>query len=308
MHDFIKSWRFKALVAAAVVLVAFMLRAAYTGGLGTVASKTLGVLVSPLQKVSGMISDSATGFFQKYLQAGKTQEENEELRKENRELREKLVDYETIKQQNEQYKEFLSIKERNNDFEFEPASVIGRDPNARFYSFTIDVGSLDGVEVRDPVITSDGLVGMVYEVGPTYAKVHTILDVSLDVGAFNPRTKDTGIVTGTVELAQNGNCRMEYLDRDSQAQEGDIIVTSGISGIFPKDLTIGTIRSIAPEDHGMSLYAVIEPAADIREIKDVFVIKSFAGQGSEIVSQQSQDSADSSSGQDSSSQEGGGES
>lgn len=270
------------MAAVCIVLLAFMLRAAYTGGMGTILSNTFGFITTPLQKISASISDAATGFFETYLMAGAIKEENEELKEEVRELKKQLVDYDELKQKNDQYKEFLEIKERNQDFEFQPASVIGRDPNARFYSFTIDVGTLDGIALYDPVITSDGLVGIVYETAASFSKVRTILDVSIDVGVYNPRTMDTGIVTGDISLFEDGLCRMTYVSRESTIQPGDLIVTSGISGIFPKEIAVGEVKSVNPENNGMSLYCVIEPAVDVKDIKDVFVITSFSGQGSEL--------------------------
>ncbi len=286
MHDFFKSWRFKVLLAVCIVLTAFMLRAAYTGGLGTIVSNSLGFITTPLQKISASISDAATGFFETYLQAGEIKEENVKLKEEIRKLKSQLVDYEELKQKNEQYQQFLNIKKRSPDFEFQPASVIGRDPNARFYSFTIDVGTLDGVSLYDPVITSDGLVGIVYETAANFSKVRTLADVAIDVGAYNPRTMDTGVISGDISLSENGECRMAYISRESQIKDGDIIVTSGISGIFPKDINIGTVKSVHSEEHGMSLYCVIEPTVDIKNVKDVFVIKSFSGQGSELSSEE----------------------
>ena len=95
--------------------------------------------------------------------------------------------------------------------------VIGRDANSQFGSFIIDKGTLQGVAKRDPVITSDGLIGVIEEVGLTYSRVITLHDPSLNVGAYVSRTRDTGIVVGAVDLAQDGQCKMTYLPRDSGA-------------------------------------------------------------------------------------------
>ena len=282
MQDFFRSWRFKVLAAVCVFLTAFMLRAAYTGGVGTILSNAVGFVAAPLQKVSASISDKVTGFFEIYLKAGAIKEENTNLKSEIRELKKQLVDYDELKQKNEQYMQLLNIKERNHDFEFQPASVIGRDPSSRFYSFTIDLGTLDDIALYDPVITNDGLVGIVYEVSANFSKVRTILDPSTDVGVYNTRTMDTGVSTGDSKLAESGMNRMMYVSRDSKMQEGDLIVTSGISGLFPKDLPVGEIKNIQPEEHGMSLYCEIIPSVDIKDVKDVFVITAFSGQGSEL--------------------------
>lgn len=278
MNDFLKSTRFKILVAVMIVLVTFMLRAAYMGGLGTMASYALGLVVTPLQQLSSNISYAVTDAFDPLLRANDYKEENEALREEIRTLREQLVDYEKVKKENEQYRQYLEMKEENKDFQFELAAVIGRSPDARFYSFTVDKGTVDGVALRDPVVTADGLVGYISEVGPTYATVITILDPTLHVGASDARTRDTGIVIGTVALSEEGKCKLSYIDRESAVARGDIIVTSGVGGVFPKGLMIGTVEEVQVESHGMSLYAVIEPVVNVPSVKDVIIITEFEGQ------------------------------
>ena len=278
MGDFFKSLRFKILLALLVVLIAFMLRAAYMGGLGTMAGYVLGVASTPFQKLSASISYSVTDMLDTLFRAGDYKNENEALREEIRNLRQQLVDYEVALQENEQYKQFLEIKENNQDFQVELAAVIGRSPDARFGSVTIDKGSIDGIELRDPVITADGLVGYTSEVGPTYSQVITILDPTLHVGVSDARTRDTGIVEGTIALSEQGRCKMSYIDRGSAVAKGDIVTTSGVGGVFPKGLMIGTVSEVQVEAHGTSLYAVLEPAVDIYAIKDVVVITEFEGQ------------------------------
>ena len=204
--------------------------------------------------------------------------ENEELKKQLREANEKLIDYEQKKRENEQFRSFLGLKETNPDYEFEPATVIGRDSTNRFYSFTIDCGSIHGVEAADPVITADGLVGIVWEVGLTYSHVRTILDISVEAGVYDISTRDSGIVTGDISLSSEGLCKLKYLPKDSGIANGNLIVTSGIGGVFPKDLPVGTVKSIEVDASGLSLTAVIIPSADIENVTDVLVIKSFNGQ------------------------------
>ncbi len=276
MGDFFKSLRFKILLALLVVLLAFMLRAAYMGGLGTMADYVLGVVATPFQRLSASISYSVTDILDTLFRAGEYKSENEALREEIRSLRQQLVDYDAAIQENKQYKQFLEIKENNQDFQVELAAVIGRSPDARFGSVTIDKGTID--ELRDPVITADGLVGYISEVGPTYSQIITILDPTLHVGVSDARTRDTGIVAGTIALSQQGRCKMSYIDRGSAVAKGDIVVTSGVGGVFPKGLMIGVVSEVQVESHGTSLYAVLEPAVDIYGIKDVVVITGFEGQ------------------------------
>lgn len=254
-----------------------MLRAAWTGGLSPMVSQLTGAIVTPLQTVSASISDAVSGYFARYTQADRISAENEALREELTALRGNLVELEKYKQENKSLKKFLDIKEENPDFELEPAAVVARDPSDRAFSFTIDKGSSSGVKLRDTVITPEGLVGRVKEVGLNYAKVLTLLDPQVDAGAYDIRTRDIGLVSGALDLAGAGECKMTYLPRESGAAMGDIIATTGGS-IYPKDLIIGTVSQVKTESGGISLFAVITPAADIRNLTDVMVIKSYQGQ------------------------------
>lgn len=220
MGDFLKSPSFKILMALLIVLFAFMLRAAWTGSASVLISEIAGTVAAPFQRVSARVSGSAVEFFERFINADMIHEENLKLKEQLREMNEKMIDFERYKQENEQFRNFLGIKERNPDFQFEPASIIGRDANDFFYSFTIDKGTLDGVAARNPVITPDGLVGIVSETGLTFSKVVTILDVSLPVGAYDVRTRDTGIVSGDISLARQGMCKLMYLPAKAPPQAG----------------------------------------------------------------------------------------
>ena len=279
MGDFFKSRKFKVLIALFIMLIALMLRASWTGGLSPAIEQVAGAVVAPFQKLSSTISDGVSGFFRRYARADEVAQENEALRSEINELRAQLVNYEEYKHENEELRKYLDIeyKEEHPDFEMTPAAVVARDPDSRFYSFTIDKGSLDGVAPYDPVVCADGLVGRVKEVGLTYSKVITILDVEIDVGAYDARTRDIGIVNGSVALAADGRCIMNYLPRESGAAQGDLVVTSG-GNLYPKGLVIGKIARLDHAPGNISLYAEIEPTADIRNLTDVMVITSFNGQ------------------------------
>ena len=282
MKEFFHSWVFKVLVALAVILFAFMLRATVTVGSSTVVEGVVGTITAPFQSVISGISGSVTGFLDRFLKAEEISEENEQLKEENRKLIEQMVDYENYKHENESLKKQLEIEEENPEWETMTASVIGRDPADQFYSFTIDKGSLDGVSYQDPVITSDGLVGIVSEVGTVFSKVTTILDVRLNVACQDVRTQDVATVSGDIAMAQNGQCRMSLIPRESGVARGDIIQTAGTSGLYPQGVVIGRVSKVDFEPQGTMMYAVIEPTNDIKNIKDVVVITSFKGQGSSL--------------------------
>lgn len=282
MKEFFHSWVFKVLLALCIVMFAFLLRATMTMGASTVVEQIVGTITAPVQSLTSGLSGSITGFLDQFLRASEISQENEQLREENRKLIEQMVDYENYKHENESLKEQLGIQEENPQWETMTASVIGRDPSDQFYSFTIDKGTLDGVSYQDPVITADGLVGIVSEVGPVFAKVTTILDVRLNVACQDVRTQDVATISGDIEMAQQGKCKMSLIPRESGIAKGDIVQTAGTSGLYPQGIVVGRVSDVGFEPQGTMMYAVIEPANDIKSIKDVVIITSFKGQGSSL--------------------------
>ena len=282
MKEFFHSWVFKVLLALCIVMFAFLLRATMTMGASTVVEQIVGTITAPVQSLTSGLSGSITGFLDQFLRASEISQENEQLREENRKLIEQMVDYENYKHENESLKEQLGIQEENPQWETMTASVIGRDPSDQFYSFTIDKGTLDGVSYQDTVITADGLVGIVSEVGPVFAKVTTILDVRLNVACQDVRTQDVATISGDIEMAQQGKCKMSLIPRESGIAKGDIVQTAGTSGLYPQGIGVGRVSDVGFEPQGTMMYAVVEPANDIKSIKDVVIITSFKGQGSSL--------------------------
>ncbi len=282
MSEFFQSKIFKLFMAIAVLLFALLLRASMVQGSANFASNILGLITAPFQKVTAAVGESTGGFFDRILHANDIYEENLELKEQIRILTEQQVELEQYRWENESLKNFMGLKEAHPDHEYVMASVVSRDPNSRFHSFVIDKGSLDGVQYLDPVITEDGLVGRISEVGLSFSKVTTILDPALHVGAYNARTRDMGSITGRIAAAEEGLCSMELVSRNSIAAKDDIIVTAGSTGLFPKDLVIGRIVSLSNESDGKSMTALVQPAADIEKVTNILVITSFRGQGSSM--------------------------
>ena len=278
MQKFIKSWGFKILCGLAVLAVAIMIRAAASGNAEVFLSQTVSVVSQPFLKFSSSVTDSVNDFLDRFVRAEELYLENEKLKEELRKANELLIGYEETKRELDQYREFLGLQETNPDYEFQPATVIGRDSTNRFYSFTIDKGSLDGVSAADPVITEDGLVGIIWEVGLTYSHVRTILDISVEAGVYDITTRDSGILSGDITLSSSGLCKLQYLPLESGIASGARIVTSGIGGVFPKDLPVGTVKSIKVDASGLSLVAEVLPFADIENVSEVLIITAFNGQ------------------------------
>lgn len=276
MQDFFKSGLFKILLVLMASLVGLLIFEASIGNL-VAPEQIIGMITKPFSEATTAANDSVSGFFDQVFQGGKYKEENELLKDELANLQKKVVDYEQIKGENEQLREAAGIKANNPEFEIEPARVIARDPDD-LYTFTISAGSLQGVVKDSPVITKRGLVGIVTKVAETYSKVTTILGLDMQVSAINSSKNEVGVVSGRADLIQRGLCAMLHLDKDTRLEPEDIVSTAGGGGLYPPNIIIGKVKEIRVNDNGVSSYAVIEPTEDIQSVKDVTVVKKFAGQ------------------------------
>lgn len=276
MKEFFKGKIFKVICCLFALIIGMMIYQAASGNYASLPEAVVGTVVSPIVKVSSVISDKVAGFFNSILSAGDTKKENEQLKKELSEAYKDLSELEKYKNENEHLKKFLEIKEQNPDYKLESAMVIGRDSSSQFGSFTVDKGSMAGIKVNSPVITHEGLVGIVSHVGPTYSVVTTVLDPKINVGAYNSRTQSTGVVGGEASLYSNGKTKLRLLPRDTALLSGDIIETSGIGGMFPAGILIGTVDSIKAENSGVSMYAEISPIVDIEKVSNVMMITDFS--------------------------------
>ena len=276
MKDFFDTWKFKILVIVAVFLVGIMAYAGANGRLTAAPQELLSVVLTPLQKVTSALSGGAASVWEKYTSIDDVMDRNEQLEAENAELRQQMVDYDRIKAENDAYKALARIQDTNSEASYVSAFVIGRDPLDEFGGFTLDQGSTDGVAVNDAIISDRGyLLGVVVEVDATSCKVMTILHHSFNAAGVISRTRENGILTGSADYAADGQCVLTNLDRATEARKGDQVITTGLGGVFPANLLVGTVQEVVPEQSGKSSSAVILPGADPRTVKHVFIITEY---------------------------------
>ena len=276
MKDFFDTWKFKILVIVAVFLVGIMAYAGANGRLTAAPQELLSVVLTPLQKVTSALSGGAASVWEKYTSIDDVMDRNEQLEAENAELRQQMVDYDRIKAENDAYKALARIQDTNSEASYVSAFVIGRDPLDEFGGFTLDQGSTDGVAVNDAIISDRGyLLGVVVEVDATSCKVMTSLHPSFNAAGVISRTRENGIITGSADYAADGQCVLTNLDRATEARKGNQVITTGLGGVFPANLLVGTVQEVVPEQSGKSSSAVILPGADPRTVKHVFIITEY---------------------------------
>ena len=279
LKSFVKSTRFRILIAFVAFLVGIMIYAVTKGGYSLSAASLINLVTQPVKSVSNSIALEFERISDKIFSPDKYYIENQELKERINELNRKLAEYDDLKAEVEELRKFADMKKEYPELDMSmPAEVLGYVTNDPFKSFNIDKGSADGIEPYSPVITADGLVGMTVEVSERSSTVRTILSPDLSVAAVASSTNaDYGIIEGTVLTAADGHTKMSHLSTAHKLREGDLIVTAGNTGMFPKDYPIGTVLSTDFEINGLSACAEIEPCCDITRLSTVFVITDFTG-------------------------------
>ena len=276
MKDFFDTWKFKILVGIAVFLVGIMAYAGANGRLTAAPQELLSVAVAPFQRAAAAVSSGVASLWENYANIDAILEENQQLSEENASLRSQMVDYDKLKAENEAYKALARIQDSNTEASYISAFVIGRDPLDEFGGFTLDCGTVNGAAVNDAVISDKGyLIGMVVEADTTSCKVMTILHPSFSAAGVVSRTRENGIINGSTDYAGDGLCVLTNLERATETKMGDQVITTGLGGVFPPDLLVGTVQKVEPEVSGKSSIAVVRPGADPRTVKHVFVITDY---------------------------------
>lgn len=279
MREFLKSTRFKVLLAFLAFLVGIMIYAVTKGGYSVSGASFINTVTKPFRSISNSISMKIELGLDKLSNADEYYEENQRLKEQIGELNKELTEYEALKTEVEELRKFVTIKEEHEDYILsEPCEVLGYITNDPFRSFTIDKGSAEGIEPYCPVVTAEGLVGITVEVSEHVSTVRTILSPDLSVAAVcSTSAADVGIIEGNVESSVNGSTRLIHLSKDNELKTGNLMITSGSSGLFPKDYPIGTVKSVSVDKSGLSAVAEIEPCADITRLTSVIVITDFSG-------------------------------
>ena len=263
----------KLILTGAILLLAAL--ALLTSGKklnATVLDSAIGFVVTPFQDITSGIGSWVENTTSSRREKTELLEENEKLREEVAALQadnQRLALYET---ENETLSGLLRIAQKYPQYASFGATIIAKNPGVFYDVFTIDSGSMDGIEANMVLVAPEGLVGKVLESGATYAKGQSILDSRSSVPAMSLRTGDLGVVKGDYTLMNNGLCMMEYVDAEAEIAVGDEIVTSHLSDIYPPGLTIGKVREIQSDANGLTKYAVIEPAVDLKHLDTLLVI------------------------------------
>ena len=239
---------------------------------GTFAS---GVTTAPLQEAAGLIVvpfEKSIANISSYLESVRENfREKEELVAENltTENNKLIQDQGELKRLQELYE----LDQEYSDYPKVAAKIISKDPGNWYDTFMIDKGSNDGIKIDNNVIAGKGLVGIVTEVGPSWATVRSIIDDSSNVSAMTVSTSDNCVIQGDLELIDEGKLRFEQLyDQENKVTVGERIVTSNISDKYVEGIFIGYVSEVVQDANNLTKTGTIVTPVDFRHLKEVFVI------------------------------------
>lgn len=258
-----------------LVLVLVMAFGAYTQyvGVDNPAEGIISAVITPVQGLASRALAAVSDYMARLKLRSNIEYEYNQLKAQNDELILKALLYDEEVNKNERLTNMMGAYNTYADMNPILARVVASETGNWFSTFTIDVGTNDGVDTEMAVITSAGLIGHVYEVFATTAKVITIIDTNSSIAALIESSRDQGIVKGTLGVDGQPMCRMYYLPLDNVPRPGDSVITSGVGLPFPKGLLIGYVRESTRSLEENKHYIVVEPAADFQHIEEVLVLR-----------------------------------
>ncbi|MBQ4590667.1 MAG: rod shape-determining protein MreC [Clostridia bacterium] len=274
MKQFFKN-KFFYIMTVLALLLTIVPSVFYSMGLTFVFRDAVCVLLTPMQKVFNYATEAVDGFAAYFYKFDELIEENIALRERVAELEKQNYDAAELEERSAWMSNFLEMKTQHTDFKMLSASVTGRESGNYSKVLTIDVGTGAGVSLNMPVVTSEGIVGRITELGYNWAKVTTLVEPQSSVGAYIERTEDAGICEGKFELSSDGLCQLSYLPAEAEAEIGDRVLSTGFGSVYPRGLVIGYVETVGINEYTRSPDVTVKCAVDFSELTQVMIITDF---------------------------------
>jgi rod shape-determining protein MreC len=229
-------------------------------------------MTSPIQAMISWSLEKVTSGFENYIFLLHTHRDNLALLDENRKLHNAIAGLKETEQENARLKKLLNFEEK---FHFKSvlARVIAKDVSTEFRSIRLNRGESSGIRQNMAVVTDEGIVGRVWRTTPNTADVVTILDLISAVDAIVERSRARGIVEGLTD----DTCQLKYALRTDDIQPGDVLISSGLGGIFPKGMTVGTVSKVNRKSYGITQEVEVRPSVEFSKLEEVMVITNGEG-------------------------------
>ena len=259
---------------ASVIIAALLALISSLTGLSLPDMAVKGIL-TPIRTGASKLTQQAERIYGYIFEYESVVAENKILKDQLASIEEDSRNADAISRENERLRALLQLKEANPDYTLVDGYVITRSSQNWSSTLTINRGSSAGIEVGMCAITANGeLVGLVSEVGLNYAVIKSVLDSSLEIAATISSSGYNGMVQGAYSSGLEGLLRMDYLPSSSVIRNNDKVVTSG-STMYPRGLVVGNVVDAGFDDTGVAKFALLEPAADVRSLEQVFIVTEF---------------------------------
>ncbi len=263
-----------------IVLVIAVLLTAGIAVLTSLTGMTVGDLfvkgvLTPLRTGASQLTDQAEQIYSYMFRYEALAAENEALKNQISQIQDSARDAESIKRENDRLRSLLELKEAHEDYVLVDGYIIGRSSVDWTNTLTINRGTNSGIATGMCAITANGeVVGLVMEAGTNYCIVKTVLDSSLEISATISSSGYSGMVQGGYTSGQAKKLRMDYLPSSAVIRNNDQVVTSG-STVYPRNLILGHVIDAGFNDTGVAKFALLQPAADIDSLEQVFILTDF---------------------------------
>lgn len=225
---------------------------------------------SPVQALIGWTLDQIASGFHNYVYLWHTRQENLALLEENRKLQNSIANLRETQEENVRLRKLLRFQET---FKLDTvlARVMAKDVSTEFRAIRINRGEASGVKRNMAVLTNEGIVGRVLRTTANTADIVTVVDLLSAVDAINERSRARGVVEGLTEES----CQLRYVLRTDDIVPGDILISSGLGGVFPKGVPIGTVSKVNRKSFGITQEVEVRPSVDFNRLEEVLVVTHF---------------------------------
>ena len=267
--NFFKSKFFIICLAVAILLALIPTMIAAFGGTDMLRS-VMGTVAKPFVMCGSGIANAINGFVDVFESYDELEAENLALKAEIEELKQKEYNEELLREQNDWLKDYINLHEKHPELNFTDAAVIAREADNYSTSLTLDRGSAHGVKKNMPVITDDGLIGYVSEVGLDWCRVSTIIETSSSIGVYTDRDRQLGVLSGDSDLRSDGFCKLNYIGEEGNLGIGDKVYTAGgKDSIYPTGLLIGSVNSVDIDSVTGEMVARVKTEVDFTDLGSV---------------------------------------
>lgn len=268
------STRVRVVLVVAVLLAVVLAVVSNLTGMNLPEMAVKGIL-TPIRTGVSKLTDQAEQMYSYVFRYEALAAENAALKEQIAQMEDDARQADSVARENARLRQLLELTQANEDYELVDTYIIGWSSNDWTSTITVNRGTSSGVKEGMCAITANGeMVGLVIEAGTNYAVVKTILDPSLEISATIAASGNSGIVMGNYIAGEEDLLRMEYLPSDSVIRNYDQVVTTG-STVYPRDLIIGHVVDADFDDSGVAKFALLEPAADISTLEQVFILTNY---------------------------------